>query len=72
MLSPKQTNVVAPSRGGAGGGTTVTEKLQESWRSCASVVWQLTEVEPIGKLDAAAGLHFDVSGAVPPEAVGAG
>ena len=49
----------------------MTEKLQESWRCCASVAWQLTEVEPIGKLDAAAGLHFEVTGAVPPETVGA-
>jgi len=71
MLSPKQTKTVALSRGGGGGGTTVTEKLHESSRCCASVAWQLTEVVPIGKLDAAAGLHFAVTGAVPPVTVGA-
>ena len=73
MLSPKQTKTVALSRGGGGGGgTTVTENVQESTRSCASVTWHCTGVEPIAKLDSAGGLHFALSGAVPPEVVGAG
>jgi hypothetical protein len=64
---------VALRRGGGGGGaTTVTVKLHESTRSCASATWHRTGVAPRAKLDPIGGLHLKENGNAPPEIVGSG
>jgi len=51
---------------------TVTVKLHEALRSCASVAVQETAVAPTGKLEPLVGVHDDFTGAIPPETVGGG
>lgn len=69
MLSPNAANVIALTRGG---GATVTVNVHESLRCCASVTVHVTEVGPIGKLDAGGGVHAFVTGDAPPAVRGGG
>jgi hypothetical protein len=62
MLSPKATNRVAKSRGGA---FTLTRKVHELVRFTESVAVQVTVVSPTGNEEPLSGEQVAVTGGVP-------
>jgi hypothetical protein len=58
-------------RDSVGTSVTVTGNVHELARACASVAVHDTVVDPIGNVDPDAGVHATVTGACPPEVVGA-